>query len=86
MQQAVGTVVEPATQGPFRAEGDQTSPTRPGAHPDGHTAASLHMWGDLVQVMMDLARVVCRLLCLLCPERVLRITCKRLPKEAEPWS
>ena len=44
------------------------------------------MWGGLVQVMMDLARVVCRLLCLLCPERVLRITCKRLPKEAEPWS
>ena len=44
------------------------------------------MWGDLVQVMMDLARVVCSLLCLLCPERVLRITCKRLPKEAEPWS
>ena len=32
-------MVEPATQGPFRAEGDQTSPTRPGAHPDGCTAA-----------------------------------------------
>jgi hypothetical protein len=49
-------------------------------------AKGLYMWGDLVQVMMDLARVVCSLLCLLCPERVLRITCKRLPKEAEPWS
>ena len=35
MQQAA----EPATHGPFRVEGDQTSPTRPGAHPDGCTAA-----------------------------------------------
>ena len=36
---AGSAVAEPATQGPFRAEGDQTSPTRPGAHPDGCTAA-----------------------------------------------
>ena len=36
---AGSAAAEPATEGPFRAEDDQTSPTRPSAHPDGCTAA-----------------------------------------------